>query len=50
MSYHCADSGLCDYYNMFMSLMSQLPSVEDGIAIHYAISGLCVSHLYSHFI
>lgn len=32
----------------FLSLKSQLPSVEDSIAIHYAINGLYVGHLYSH--
>jgi hypothetical protein len=35
---------LCDY-NKFLSLKSQLSSVEDGIAIHYAISGLCADDL-----
>jgi hypothetical protein len=28
---------LRDYYNKFMSFKSQLSSVEDGIAFHYAI-------------
>lgn len=39
---------LHDYYSKFLSLKSQLPSVEDGIAIHYAISGLRAGQLYSH--
>jgi hypothetical protein len=33
-----------------MTLKSQLPSVDDHIAIHYAISGLRAGVLYSHCI
>jgi hypothetical protein len=38
------------YYRKFLTLKSQLPSVDDHIAIHYAISGLRVGVLYSHCI
>jgi hypothetical protein len=31
---------LWEYYRKFLTLKSQLPSVDDHIAIHYAISGL----------
>jgi hypothetical protein len=41
---------LREYYKKFLLLNSQLPSVEDHIAIHYAISGLCAGVLYSHCI
>jgi hypothetical protein len=41
---------LREYYRKFLTLKSQLPSVDDQIAIHYAISGLRASVLYSHFI
>jgi hypothetical protein len=41
---------LREYYKKFLLLNSQLPSVEDHIAIHYAISGLCAGVLYSHYI
>jgi hypothetical protein len=41
---------LCEYYRKFLSLKSQLPSVDDHIAIHYAISGLRAGFLYSHCI
>jgi hypothetical protein len=34
----------------FLTLKSQLPSVNDHIAIHYAISGLRAGVLYSHCI
>jgi hypothetical protein len=34
----------------FLSLKSQLPSVDDHIAIHYAISSLRAGFLYSHYI
>jgi hypothetical protein len=34
----------------FLLLKSQLPSVDDQIAIHYAISGLRAGVLYSHCI
>jgi hypothetical protein len=34
----------------FLLLKSQLPSVDDQIAIHYAISGLRAGVLYSHYI
>jgi hypothetical protein len=37
-----------DYYKKFLLLKSQLPSVDDQIAIHYAISGLQVGILYNH--
>jgi hypothetical protein len=39
-----------EYYRKFLTLKSQLPSVDDQIAIHYAISGLRVGVLYSHCI
>jgi hypothetical protein len=39
---------LHEYYRKFLSLKSQLPSVDDRIAIHYAISGLWAGVLYSH--
>jgi hypothetical protein len=41
---------LWEYYRKFLTLKSQLPSVDDQIAIHYAISGLRASVLYSHCI
>jgi hypothetical protein len=41
---------LHEYYRKFLTLKSQLPSVDDHIAIHYAISGLRASVLYSHCI
>jgi hypothetical protein len=41
---------LREYYCKFLTLKSQLPSVDDQIAIHYAISGLRVGVLYSHCI
>jgi hypothetical protein len=41
---------LREYYHKFLTLKSQLPSVDDQIAIHYAISGLRASILYSHCI
>jgi hypothetical protein len=41
---------LCEYYRKFLTLKSQLPSVDDHIAIHYAISGLRAGVLYSHCI
>jgi hypothetical protein len=41
---------LWEYYRKFMTLKSQLPSVDDHIAIHYAISGLRAGVLYSHCI
>jgi hypothetical protein len=41
---------LREYYRKFLTLKSQLPSVDDHIAIHYAISGLRASVLYSHCI
>jgi hypothetical protein len=41
---------LREYYRKFLTLKSQLPSVDDHIAIHYAISGLRAGVLYSHFI
>jgi hypothetical protein len=39
-----------EYYRKFLTLKSQLPSVDDHIAIHYTISGLRASVLYSHCI
>jgi hypothetical protein len=41
---------LWEYYRKFLTLKSQLPSVDDQIVIHYAISGLRASVLYSHCI
>jgi hypothetical protein len=41
---------LREYYKKFLLLKLQLPSVDDHIAIHYAISGLRVGVLYSHCI
>jgi hypothetical protein len=41
---------LREYYRKFLTLKSQLPLVDDQIAIHYAISGLRASVLYSHCI
>jgi hypothetical protein len=38
------------YYHKFLTLKSQLPSVDDQITIHYAISGLRAGVLYSHCI
>jgi hypothetical protein len=39
---------LREYYRKFLTLKSQLPSVDDQIAIHYVISGLRAGLLYSH--
>jgi hypothetical protein len=41
---------LREYYRKFLTLKSQLPSVDDQIAIHYAISGLRAGVLYNHYI
>jgi hypothetical protein len=41
---------LREYYRKFLTLKSQLPLVNDQIAIHYAISGLRAGVLYSHCI
>jgi hypothetical protein len=41
---------LWEYYRKFPTLKSQLPSVDDQIAIHYAISGLRAGVLYNHCI
>jgi hypothetical protein len=41
---------LREYYRKFLTLKSQLRSVDDQIAIHYAISGLRAGILYSHCI
>jgi hypothetical protein len=41
---------LREYYRKFLTLKSQLPSVDDQIAIYYAISGLRADVLYSHCI
>jgi hypothetical protein len=39
-----------EYYRKFLTLKLQLLSVDDHIAIHYAISGLRAGVLYSHCI
>jgi hypothetical protein len=41
---------LHEYYRKFLTLKSHLPSVDDHIAIHYAINGLQAGVLYSHCI
>jgi hypothetical protein len=41
---------LREYYKKFLTLKSQLPSVDDHIAIQYAISGLGSDVLYNHCI
>jgi hypothetical protein len=41
---------LREYYKKFLLLKSQLPSIDDHIAIHYAISGLRAGVLYNHYI
>jgi hypothetical protein len=41
---------LREYYRKFLALKSQPPSVDDQIAIHYAISGLWAGVLYSRCI
>jgi hypothetical protein len=41
---------LREYYRKFLTLKSQLASVDDHIAIHYVISGLRAGILYSHCI
>jgi hypothetical protein len=41
---------LREYYRKFLTLKSQLPSVDDQIVIHYAISGIRAGVLYSHCI
>jgi hypothetical protein len=41
---------LREYYRKFLTLKSQLPSVDDHIMIHYAISGLRAGVLYSQCI
>jgi hypothetical protein len=41
---------LREYYRKFLTLKSQLPSVDNHIAIHYTISGLRAGVLYSHCI
>jgi hypothetical protein len=41
---------LREYYKKFIMLKSQLPSVDNHIAIHYAISGFRAGVLYSHYI
>jgi hypothetical protein len=38
------------YYKKFLMLELQLPSVDDHIVIHYAISGLRAGVLYNHYI
>jgi hypothetical protein len=58
-TYALAELSLCrqqeketlrEYYKKFLLLKSQLPSIDDHIAIHYAISGLRAGVLYSHCI
>jgi hypothetical protein len=41
---------LREYYRKFLTLKSQLPSVDDQIPIHYTIRGLRAGVLYSHCI
>jgi hypothetical protein len=41
---------LWEYYRKFLTLKLQLPSIDDHIMIHYAISGLRADVLYSHCI
>jgi hypothetical protein len=41
---------LQEYYKKFLTLKSKLPSIDDHIAIHYAISGLRAGVLYNHCI
>jgi hypothetical protein len=41
---------LREYYRKFLTLKSQLPSVDDQIGIHYAINGLRAGVLYNHCI
>eukprot|EP00267_Zea_mays_P029837 XP_008660800.1 uncharacterized protein LOC103639896 [Zea mays] len=41
---------LREYYKKFLTLKSQLPSVDNHIAIHYAVSGLRAGVLYNHCI
>jgi hypothetical protein len=41
---------LREYYRKFLMFKSQLPSIDDHIAIHYAISGLRAGVLYNHCI
>jgi hypothetical protein len=47
---HQEKETLREYYRKFLTLKSQLPSVDDQIAIHYTISGLRAGVLYSHCI
>jgi hypothetical protein len=58
-TYALAELSLCrqqkketlrECYKKFLLLKSQLPSVDDHIAIHYTISGIRNSVLYSHCI
>jgi hypothetical protein len=52
-NYHSADSRKkkpIAIHKKFLLLKSQLPSVDDHIAIYYAISGLRADVLYSHCI
>jgi hypothetical protein len=58
-TYALAELSLCkqqeketlrEYYRKFLTLKSQLPSIDYRIAIHYAINGLRASVLYSHCI
>jgi hypothetical protein len=47
---HQETKTLREYYIKFLTLKLQLPSVDDHIAIHYAINGLRAGVLYSHCI
>jgi hypothetical protein len=47
---HLEKETLREYYRKFLTLKSQLPLVDDQIAIQYAISGLDAGVLYSHCI
>jgi hypothetical protein len=58
-TYALAELSLCkqqeketlrEYYKKFLMLKSKLPSVDNHIAIHYAISGLRANVLYNHCI
>jgi hypothetical protein len=41
---------LHEYYRKFLTIKSQLPLVDDHIAIHYVINGLRAGVLYNHCI
>jgi hypothetical protein len=44
------ERNLWEYYKKFLTLKSQLPSIDGHIEIHYAINDLRVGVLYSHYI